>query len=302
MKPLSGVYNILSTPFSPAGTLDLDSLKRLTEATVGADVDGITVLGVAGEAQKLNTAERETVIRTVMEIAGPQIPIVVGTSQDGTDLTIEASQKAVELGASGLMIAPPAFLQPGPGLTEHFRRIAEAVDSPIILQDFPAVNGVTMSPRQMADLCDAVKSITTIKLEDAPTPQRTAQTLALTGDRISIVGGLGGMYLLDELRRGSSGTMTGFAYPEVLVSIVRAWMSGDRQTANEVYYRALPMLIFEGQPKLGVAIRKETLRRRGLIDHATVRHPGPVLDEGTAADLTETLQWVDINSLIGVTT
>ncbi len=300
MKPLTGVYNILSTPFSPDGALDLDSLRRLTEATVQAGVDGITILGVAGEAQKLNTSERETVIRTVMEIAGPHIPIIVGTSQDGTDLTIEASRLAVDLGAAGLMIAPPAFLQPGPGLTEHFRRIAEAVEAPIILQDFPAVNGVTMSPRQMADLCEAVPSITTIKLEDAPTPQRTAQTLALTGDQISVVGGLGGMYLLDELRRGAAGTMTGFAYPEVLVSIVNAWHKGDRQAANEVYYRALPLLIFEGQPKLGVAIRKEILRRRGFIDHATVRHPGPVLDDGTAADLTETLDWVDINNLVGV--
>ncbi len=300
MKPLTGVYNILSTPFSPDGALDLDSLRRLTEATVQAGVDGITILGVAGEAQKLNTSERESVIRTVMEIAGPHIPIIVGTSQDGTDLTIEASRLAVDLGAAGLMIAPPAFLQPGPGLTEHFRRIAEAVEAPIILQDFPAVNGVTMSPRQMADLCEAVPSITTIKLEDAPTPQRTAQTLALTGDQISVVGGLGGMYLLDELRRGAAGTMTGFAYPEVLVSIVNAWHKGDRQAANEVYYRALPLLIFEGQPKLGVAIRKEILRRRGFIDHATVRHPGPVLDDGTAADLTETLDWVDINNLVGV--
>ena len=300
MKPLTGVYNILSTPFSPDGALDLDSLRRLTEATVQAGVDGITILGVAGEAQKLNTSERETVIRTVMEIAGPHIPIIVGTSQDGTDLTIEASRLAVDLGAAGLMIAPPAFLQPGPGLTEHFRRIAEAVEAPIILQDFPAVNGVTMSPRQMADLCEAVPSITTIKLEDAPTPQRTAQTLALTGDQISVVGGLGGMYLLDELRRGAAGTMTGFAYPEVLVSTVNAWHKGDRQAANEVYYRALPLLIFEGQPKLGVAIRKEILRRRGFIDHATVRHPGPVLDDGTAADLTETLDWVDINNLVGV--
>ncbi len=297
MKPLSGVYNILSTPFLPDGSLDFVSLRRLTEATIDAGVDGITVLGVAGEAQKLNPAERQSVIETVVEIAGSDIPIVVGTSQDGTDLTIQASQTAVDLGAKGLMIAPPVFLQPGPGLTEHFRRIAEAVDVPIILQDFPTVNGVTMSPRAMAELCQAIPSITTIKLEDVPTPQRTAQTLALTGDRISIVGGLGGMYLLDELRRGSSGTMTGFAYPEVLVGIWNAWSSGDRRTAAEIYYQALPLLVFEGQPKLGVAIRKEILRRRGLIEHATVRHPGPMLDDGAAEDLTETINWVDVESL-----
>jgi 4-hydroxy-tetrahydrodipicolinate synthase len=146
----------------------------------------------------------------------------------------------------------------------------------------------------MADLVHAVPAITTVKLEDPPTPQRVAQTLALLDGAATIVGGLGGTYLLDELRRGTTGTMTGFAYPEVLVAIVRAWQAGDRQLATETYYRYLPLLTFEGQPKLGVAIRKEILRRRGLIDHATVRRPGPSLDPGTAEDLSETLAWLEI--------
>jgi 4-hydroxy-tetrahydrodipicolinate synthase len=300
VEPLRGVYNILTTPFTTDGKLDLTSLKRLTEATIAAGVDGITVLGVAGEAHKLSDDERETVVRTVMEVANGRVPIVVGTSRDGTDLTIEASRVAEELGAAGLMIAPPAFLQPGAALTEHFRRIASAVKIPIVLQDFPPVNGVTMSPRAMADLVDAVPAITTIKLEDVPTPQRTAQTLALTGDRITIVGGSGGMYLLDELRRGAAGTMTGFAYPEALVAIWRAWDAGDRRRSAEIYYNCLPLLVFEGQPKLGVAIRKEVLRRRGLIEHATIRHPGPVLDDGTVADLAETMEMTGIESVLGL--
>jgi 4-hydroxy-tetrahydrodipicolinate synthase len=300
VEPLRGVYNILTTPFTTDGKLDLTSLKRLTEATIAAGVDGITVLGVAGEAHKLSDGERETVVRTVMDVTNGRVPIVVGTSRDGTDLTIEASRAAEELGAAGLMIAPPAFLQPGPALTEHFRSIASAVEIPIVLQDFPPVNGVTMSPRAMADLVEAVPAITTIKLEDVPTPQRTAQTLALTGDRVTIVGGSGGMYLLDELRRGAAGTMTGFAYPEALVAIWRAWDAGDRRRAAEIYYRCLPLLVFEGQPKLGVAIRKEVLRRRGLIEHATIRHPGPVLDDGTAADLAETMEMTGIESVLGI--
>jgi 4-hydroxy-tetrahydrodipicolinate synthase len=178
-------------------------------------------------------------------------------------------------------------------LTQHFNRIADAMPLPIVLQDFPPVNGVFLSPQAMADLANAVPAIATIKLEDPPTPQRTAQTLAaLAPERrelVTILGGIGGMYMLDELRRGGSGTMTGFAYPEVLVKIWRAWDSGDRSAAAETYYQYLPAIIFEGQPKLGVAVRKEILRRRGLIDHATVRQPGPRLDDGSAADLTETL-------------
>ena len=93
MQPLSGVYNILSTPFTPSGALDVDSLKRLTHATIETGVDGITVLGVDGEAQKLNSEERETVIQTVRTITADQIPVIEGTSHDGTDLIIETSRR-----------------------------------------------------------------------------------------------------------------------------------------------------------------------------------------------------------------
>ncbi|MDI3341133.1 MAG: dihydrodipicolinate synthase family protein [Sphaerobacter sp.] len=295
-EPLRGVYNILSTPFTTDGELDEDSLRRLVEATIAMGVDGITILGVAGEAQKLSDAERRRVIDLVMEVNAGRVPIIVGVSRDGTRTTIEAAREAEATGAAGLMIAPPTFLQPGPALTRHFREISEAVNLPIVLQDFPPVNGVTLSPAAMADLANSIPAITTIKLEDTPTPQRVAQTLALLKRDTTIVGGIGGVYLLDELRRGGSGTMTGFAFPEILIAIWRAWTSGDQAGAAKVFYRYLPILVFEGQPKIGVAIRKEILRRRGLIASATVRQPGPALDEGTLADLTETLAAVGLDS------
>lgn len=294
MQRVSGVYNILTTPFLPDGAVDSDSLRRLTEGVVAAGVDGITVLGVAGEAQKLSAAERDHVVGSVVGVVGGRIPVFVGASQEGTDTTIAASRAAEQAGAAGVMIAPPTFLQPGSGLTEHLKRIGEAISIPIILQDYPPVNGVTMSPQAMAELVRAVPAITTIKLEGTPTPQRTAQTLALTGDRATVLGGLGGMYLLDELRRGASGTMTGFAYPEVLVEIWRKWCAGDRPAATDVYARYLPLLVFEGQPGVGLAIRKEILRRRGLIDSAMVRHPGPRIDQGILDDLEETLSLLDV--------
>ena len=289
MAGLKGVYNILATPFKPDENLDEASLRRLVQATVQARVDGITVLGVAGEAQKLTAEERERVVRIVIEEVGTRVPVFVGASYDGTAAAIAAGRAAAKAGAAGLMVAPPTFLQPGPQLTEHYRRLAAAVELPIVLQDYPPINGVTMSPKHMADLCHAVPAVTTVKLEGTPTPQRTALTLATAPKGVTVLGGLGGMYLLDELRRGASGTMTGFAYPEVLIQIWTAWEAGDRERAAEVYERHLPLLVFEGQPGIGLAIRKEMLRRRGLIEHATVRHPGPQLDEGIQADLDEVL-------------
>jgi 4-hydroxy-tetrahydrodipicolinate synthase len=302
MEPLRGVFNILTTPFYPDETLDETSLRRLTDATISMGVTGMTILGVAGEAHKLTEQERQRVVEIVMDVNRGRIPIFVGTSRDGTMATIAASKEAEAAGAAGVMIAPPAFVQPGPNLTEHFRRIGEAIDIPIVLQDYPPVNGVVMSPRAMADLVNAVPTMKTIKLEDTPTPQRIAQTLALLDGDTTIVGGIGGIYLLDELRRGGSGTMTGFAYPEILLWIWEAWDSGDREKAASLFARYLPLLNFEGQPKLGHAIRKEILRRRGLIDHATVRNPGPKLDDGTLADLDQTLNALGVEQEIAAPT
>ena len=293
MRPLTGVYTILTTPFQPDGSLDERGLRRLVDASIGAGADGLTALGVAGEAHKLTEAERRRVVELAIETVAGRVPVVVGASRESTEATIESCREAEGAGAAGVMIAPPTFVQPGPALARHFARISEATTLPITLQDFPPVNGVTMAPADMAALVEAAPSIVTVKLEDPPTPQRIAQLVELLGERgTTVVGGSGGLYLLDELRRGASGTMTGFAYPEVLVRIWRAWSGGDRAAAAEAYYRYLPLLVFEGQPKLSVAIRKEILRRRGLIETALVRQPGPQLVPGIADDLEETLAWL----------
>lgn len=296
MPGLRGVYNIMATPFNEDGALDEESLRRLTDATISMGVNGITVLGVAGEAQKLLDSERRRVLEIVMEVNAGRVPIIVGASQNATDTTIAACKEAKEVGAAGVMVAPPLYLQPGPALTEHFRRLGEAISIPIVLQDFPPSNGVTMNPADMAALVNTIPAITTIKLEDPPTPQRIAQTLSLINRAdVTILGALGGIYYLDELRRGASGTMTGFAYPEALVAIWRAWDAGDRRQAADLFYRYLPLIQFEGQPKLGLAVRKEVLRRRGLIATATVRHPGPRLDPGSLDDLAETVEIIGID-------
>ncbi|HQZ90842.1 MAG TPA: dihydrodipicolinate synthase family protein [Thermomicrobiales bacterium] len=293
MRPLAGVYTILTTPFLNDGSLDEISLARLIEVSIGAGADGLTALGVAGEAHKLTDSERRRVVELVVETAAGRVPVVVGASRESTEATIEACREAERAGVAGVMIAPPTFVQPGPALARHFARVSAATTLPITLQDYPPVNGVTMSPADMATLVDAAPSIVTVKLEDPPTPQRIAQLVDLLGDRgTTVVGGSGGLYLLDELRRGAAGTMTGFAYPEVLVRIWRAWRDGDRVAAAQAYYRYLPLLVFEGQPKLGVAIRKEILRHRGLIDTALVRQPGPQLAPGIADDLAATLAWL----------
>ena len=292
---IEGVFHILTTPFHDDGSLDEASLSLLVASILALGVDGLTILGVAGEAQKLSESERSRVTALVMEAVAGRVPVCVGTSADGTANTIAASIVAEAAGAAAVMVAPPTFLPAGHALTAHYRAVAEAIRVPVILQDFPPVNGVMLSVCQMADLVAAVPAIACVKLEGVPTPLRIGDLRPLVDQQVTIVGGLGGVYLLDELRRGASGTMTGFAFPEALVEICRAWRSGDRSAAARVYQRWLPLLVFEGQTGVGLAARKELLRRRGFIATAHVRRPGGELDPRLRDDLSETLRLLGID-------
>jgi 4-hydroxy-tetrahydrodipicolinate synthase len=286
---VNGVFAIVATPFAADGSVDVSSLERLVEANIAAGVDGLTVLGVASEAQRLNDRERALVIATAIRATAGRVPLVVGASFDGTHVAVEAAGAAREIGAAAVMVAPPTFASVGPALTRHLQAIA-AVGLPLILQDYPPLNGVTMTPSQMAGLAAEVREICCIKLEGPPTPVRISQTRALVDSAMRIVGGSGGLYLLDELRHGSDGTMTGYSFPEDLISVVRAWREHDIERAARDYYRILPLLVHEGQPAIGLAIRKEILRRRGWIANATVRAPGMSLDSVTANGIDEVLR------------
>ncbi|AEV82935.1 dihydrodipicolinate synthetase [Actinoplanes sp. SE50] len=286
---LRGVFNILATPFTADLGVDTASIGTLVDGVLATGVDGVTVLGVAGEAHRLNAEERSLVVATAVEAVAGRVPVYVGASHDDTATVVQAGTEARKLGAAGLMIAPPKGWTAGEALTAHYREVADSVGLPIVLQDFPAASGVDLTPEQMAELVAAVPLITTIKLESLPTPVRTARTRALLPPGRTILGGMGGMYLLDELRHGSAGTMTGFAYTEALIDICRAWADGDVARAKSTYTRFLRLLVFEQQAGVGLAVRKEILRRRGFIADGSLRQPGQPIDELTAADLTELL-------------
>ena len=277
----SGVHWMLATPFKEDEDLDLPSIGNLMEKALSSGCEGVVALGVTGEAARLTDAERRAVAKEVISNANG-LPVTLGTTAAGTAATIAYSQEAQELGAAAVMISAPAMGKPNPdSLFAHYQRIAEAVDIPIVVQDYPQTSGVHMAPPFIARLFQEIPSVHYLKLEDPPTPTKITAIRNLTGDDLAIFGGLGGMYLLDELVRGSAGAMTGFAYPEVLVAICRHMAEGDKAQAEEVFYRHLPLLLFEFQEGIGVGIRKYALQQRGLISTGRVRHPGPQITEET---------------------
>jgi 4-hydroxy-tetrahydrodipicolinate synthase len=280
-----GVYPILATPFHDDESPDLESFTRMIHFMASIGVDGITVLGVLGESNRMLDHEREALVKAAVSAAAGRMPVIVGVSHPGTHATIQLSQMAQSSGAAAVMIAPSQEAVPSDErVFDYFSRVAQAVSIPIVAQDHPASTHVHMPLPLLLRLVDEIPQIACIKEEAPPTPARIA---ALVGGmkkrQVPILTGLGALYGLFDLERGSSGFNTGFAFPEALIAMVKAVKEGRADVARRIYNQFLPLIVFEQQP--GVAIRKEVLRLRGLIASNRLRHPGAGITPETARHL-----------------
>ena len=287
-RAIGGVWNIVPTPFTEDGALDEPSLTTLAEFVVATRVTGMTILGVLGEAAKLGDRERSTVIDRILAATAGRVPVCVGVSHASTDRAVAFAREAERAGAHSVMLAPPPLARPtDAALRRHYLTVTEAIGIPVVVQDHPASSGVPMSAEFMAGLAEEAPRAGIIKLEDEPSPPKVRRLRELAPG-LSIVGGLGGGMLLEELAAGADGTMTGFGFPEVLVAIVRRWFGGDADGAAQLFDRFATLIRFENQPFANLAIRKHVYAMRGAIAHPTVRQPAAPLAPVTV----EALDWL----------
>jgi 4-hydroxy-tetrahydrodipicolinate synthase len=293
MAIFDGVFSVLPTPFAPSGDLDPESLRRVIDVFIADGVNGLTALGVTSEVARLTEAERDAVLGTVVTHVNGRVPIVAGATADGLRTCIEFTRRAKAAGASAVMISPPRMPKiNADAVAGHFADVAAAVDIPIIVQDYPPISGYAMEASLLARIAREVPAARTIKLEDPPTPLKTSRILVDTkGLEVGIFGGLGGVFLLEELMAGAAGAMTGFAFPAFLVQIVGLFRAGKIDEAADLFYRKVPLMRFEFQEGIGMAIRKEVLRRRGAIVHAGIRQPGGALDQTSKDALDRVMKW-----------
>jgi 4-hydroxy-tetrahydrodipicolinate synthase len=290
---IRGVYAIAATPFLENGEIDEGSIDSLVEYSAKAGVAGLTILGIMGEAHKLTEAERMRVAERYAQASGGRLGLVVGASLPGVDATLALCRHAEHLNARGVMVAPPSGLKTPEAILDFYRRVAGGMRLPIVVQDEPVTTGVLMPASLLIRIVREVPAARYVKLEEAPTLPKITALRAALAESVGIFGGLGGVYYLEELQRGAAGIMTGFAYYEVLQQIYERFTAGDRDGAAKIFYRWLPLIRYEAQPGIGVALRKEILRRRGIIAHATVRQPGAVLDRTTLEELEQVLRDVE---------
>ena len=280
----SGVIPILATPFNEDESLDVGSWQRMIEFMAGLGVNGITILGVLGESNRLSDHEREALIKAAVATVNKRIPVIVGTSHSGSAAAAYLSRMAEDLGADAVMVAPAK--EPVPNderIVEYYRRISAGTRLPIVLQDHPASTEVHMSVPLILRIVKEVASVVCIKAEAVPTPPKIRAIREGLSRPVVILSGLGALYAPFDLDAGSDGFNTGFAFPEVLMALVTAAQAKDFDRVHGLYARFASLIVFEQQP--GLAIRKEILRLRGLITCNRVRHPGATVAPHIASEL-----------------
>lgn len=290
-----GVFVISATPFKEDGALDLDSTDTLMDFYLQRRVDGITILGIMGEAPKLTGAEARTFIRRVMMRVGDRVPVVVGVSAAGFAPMRELAEFAMDEGAAGVMVAPAPTLRTDGSITLYFQQVAETLGRvPFVLQDYPQATGVTMPPSVIRRIAETITTCVMLKHEDWP---GLAKITALRDPpllrRISILVGNGAMFFPEELRRGVDGAMTGFAYPEMMVDVLAAHAAGDDERASDVFDAYLPLMRYENQPQIGLAARKYVLFKRGAIAFPGQRTPRTALSKQDIGDVERLMARLD---------
>lgn len=286
-----GVYVIAATPFDDAGHVDEASIDSLVKFYLGCGVSGITILGVMGEFQKLSAEESLQVARCFVAAVGGRVPVIVGVTNPGTDPLVRLANDAMALGAGGVMIQPSPGLRTNEAVEGYVAGVVAALgpDIPVCLQDYPQLTGTFFSADAVVRMIDAHPSIKMFKHEEWPGLRKlTAIRSACDGKthrRVSIMCGNGGMHLPQEYLRGADGAMTGFAYVDMLVEMDQLFRAGQSDAAEDLYDLYLPVMRHEFQVGIGLALRKETLRRRGAIKSAAARAPAPKLDAADVAEL-----------------
>jgi 4-hydroxy-tetrahydrodipicolinate synthase len=287
-----GVYLIAVTPFKENGALDLESTDSMVDFYLDCGVTGLTILGIMGEATKLTAEESKVFVARVLKRVNGRVPVVVGASAPGFAPMKELTASVMDMGAAGVMVAPPSTLRTDDQITAYFDMVNETLgsDVPWCLQDHPVSTGVQMSTPVILKILKNSPNCVMLKHEDSPGLNKLSGIIASIAkkeiERVSILtGNGGGLFLTEEMIRGADGAMTGFAYPEMMVRVCELFAKGDIEKACDVYDAYLPLAKYEQQANIGLAVRKHILAERGVIASAAIRKPGPKLSPADIKDI-----------------
>jgi len=284
-KPWRGVFPIVVTPFTESYELDEKGLRDLVHFCLRAGVQGLVGPANASEFSTLSDDERKRWLEIVTSEANGQVPVIASATCGHALPAIDLSRFAQKLGAQGIMSMPPHVQHPdAEGCYAYYQALSEALDIPIMVQNYIGPIGTPMSPSLLARMCKELPRVQYIKEETFPSSRMLSATIAAAGKVCKgIFGGQGGLYLVDEYRRGSVGNMPACEIPDVQVVLWNKLEAGDMAGARAMFNTVLPLINYERQ--YGVGVYKELLYRRGIIATRVCRTPGKDLDAHDRAEL-----------------
>lgn len=286
-----GLFSVSVTPFDESEDIDFDSLTRLCEFYIEKGVSALMSLGIMGEANRMSPSESIAISRHVLKVVDGRIPVYFGASNPSLKVIEELSEEVMGNGAAGIMVTPLAQQRDAKAILAYFKAVAKAVgpDAPLIMQDYPQQTDTHLSVSLISEIIQAVPSLCIFKheqwpgltklsaLRDKEKPERVRNMPILTGN--------GGLFLPQELARGANGTMTGFAFPEVMVKVCALFSAGQKKAAEDLFDIYLPYLRYENQLAFGLSVRKYVLYRRGIISTHKTRMPGYRLNKIDMAEI-----------------
>ena len=291
-----GVFPVVPTTFAEDGSLDLESQKRCVDFMIDAGSNGLCLLANYSEQFILSDAERETLTRTILAHVNGRVPVIVTTTHFSTQVTIDRSVQAQQLGAIMDMVMPhyhgATYRVPEAQIYEYFSRLSDALNIPIMIQDAPA-SGTALSVPFLARMATEIKQVSYFKIETPGTASKLRELIRVGGSAIEGPwDGEEAITLMPDLDAGATGAMTGGAYPDGIRKIVDAYAAGRREEAVALYQQWLPLINYENRQG-GILTAKALMKEGGIIACEAGRHPFPPMHPDTRAGLIDTAKRLD---------
>lgn len=241
---LAGIFPPIATPFDDRGEVDPAAIRSNVPRWLNAGVRGIVALGSNGEAPLLDDHEADLVIATVREVMPRERLLVAGTGRESTRAAIEASRRAADFGADAVLVRTPSYFKSRmtpEAFVAHYTAIAESVSVPVLLYNYPAVTGLTLTPDTVGRLSEH-PNIVGMKETTTDAGQIAAYIDASRGQEFSVIAG-SAPGLLAALHLGAVGGIlaTACVVPRACVAIHSAFTRGDHGYARELQRRIIPI-------------------------------------------------------------
>ncbi len=284
----TGVLPAVVTPFKN-GEVDEEGLRQLIEFQIENGVHGIVPCGTTGESATLSHEEHERVVEITVDQAKGRVPVVAGTGSNNTAEAIRLTAHAKKVGANGVLMISPYYNKPTQeGIYQHYKKVAEEVDIPIIVYNIPGRTASNIEPTTFARLAE-IRNIVGVK-EASGSMKQITEIIRLCGDKLTVVSGEDFLtYPLMSV--GGKGVICVVAniVPRDMADLCNLLLAGDYDKGRELYYRLLPLchsMFVETNP----APIKAALAMMGKISSDEVRLPLVAMSDDNLAKLRQALE------------